>query len=233
MAGMILIALMVTNPSIEDHRQEVLENYDEYAGMVNSNGPTNEWADAAQQIGLALGKTILEKMVTRDNYYIFSISKLSFQDESRMIGVGFLGKVFLKDYASMKTAMDGDKKMADNKIYEKWTGRYVSNVDEVYLNGIFGVCIIPGDTIRIQYINDRLTFSMKYVQDPETTFDLVYYLSEQDPLDENFAIFEVRDYNKNMIVDLSKIKVTRRGDKYYFKVLSEVDCPDDYVYLKK
>jgi hypothetical protein len=74
---------------------------------------------------------------------------------------------------------------------------------------------------------------MKYVQDPETTFDLVYYLSEQDPLDENFAIFEVRDYNKNMIVDLSKIKVTRRGDKYYFKVLSEVDCPDDYVYLKK
>jgi hypothetical protein len=123
--------------------------------------------------------------------------------------------------------------MADKKIYDKWTGRYVSNVDEVYLSGIFGVCIIPVDTIRIQHINDRLTFSMKYIQDAETTFDLVYYLSEQEPFDENVATFEVRDYNKNMIVDLSKIKVTRRGDKYYFKVLSEKDCPDDYEYLKK
>jgi hypothetical protein len=89
--GFILVALMATNPSIEDHRQAVVDNMD----LSESSGGDNQWEKVGQAIGIALGQGIVEKAVTRENYILFSITTISFGGIIREIGIGVFGKVWI------------------------------------------------------------------------------------------------------------------------------------------
>jgi hypothetical protein len=94
--GFILLALMATNPSIEDHRQAVLEKMKERLSQASDGA--NQWEKVGQAIGVALGQGIVEKAVSRKNYLFFSATTISFKDNSKNIGFGVLGKVFLSNY---------------------------------------------------------------------------------------------------------------------------------------
>jgi hypothetical protein len=54
--GFILLALMATNPSIEDHRQAVIEKMKEKIEESSNSESKNEWQKAGEAIGMAIGQ---------------------------------------------------------------------------------------------------------------------------------------------------------------------------------
>jgi len=52
--GFILLALMATNPSIEDHRQAVMNEIKKK--MSEDSDPNNKWEQVGQAIGMAFGQ---------------------------------------------------------------------------------------------------------------------------------------------------------------------------------
>ena len=98
--GFILLALMATNPSIEDHRQAVTAKMKEKMTESSNSESKNEWQKAGEAIGMAIGGGIVEKSVSRDNYLLFSLTKFSFPIDERgknfsHIGLGICGKVWM------------------------------------------------------------------------------------------------------------------------------------------
>jgi tetratricopeptide (TPR) repeat protein len=101
--GFILLALMATNPSIEDHRQAVIEKMKEKIEESSNSESKNEWQKAGEAIGMAIGQGFLEKAVSRNNYLLFSLTKVTFGDNVKQIGVGAFGNVFIfEDYDDVK-----------------------------------------------------------------------------------------------------------------------------------
>jgi hypothetical protein len=96
--GFILLTLMATNPTIQDHRQAVLEKFKEKMANAPKSNSRNQWQEAGEAIGMALGQGIVEKAVGRDNYLLFSLTKISFGESTKNIGFGVLGKVFISNY---------------------------------------------------------------------------------------------------------------------------------------
>lgn len=92
----LILALMATNPSLEDHRSTVLDKVNEVLKKSAIQESTdNMWADAGRAIGISLAQGIVEKSISRDNYLIFSFTKSTFAEKEGFIGIGILGKVWL------------------------------------------------------------------------------------------------------------------------------------------
>ena len=91
----ILIALF-TNPSTEEHKQAVKSA----VNQLVQNSVTESKSDM-ESLGILLGSSLVEKLVensvTRDNYIIFSTTKISWKGKSRNIGFGLFGNVFLSE----------------------------------------------------------------------------------------------------------------------------------------
>lgn len=91
----ILFALVITNPSIEDHRQAVLKKMKEHLNASSSEN--SQLASMGQKIGMAFAQQIVEYGVGRKNYTLFSISTLSLNGNSKDIGYGVFGKVWISE----------------------------------------------------------------------------------------------------------------------------------------
>ena len=90
--GFILVALMATNPSTDEHKEAVKEKVSAAIENNNSNG------NAFQKLGQTIGIALIDKMIKRENYLIFSITKVKLLDiykNEKVVGYGILGKVYL------------------------------------------------------------------------------------------------------------------------------------------
>jgi hypothetical protein len=85
--GFILVALMATNPSLEDHKEAVKEEV--------SNAFENNNSDA---------NAVVEKMIKRENFRLFSLTQLNSHPRisTPIIGLGILGKVYLENRRDFK-----------------------------------------------------------------------------------------------------------------------------------
>jgi hypothetical protein len=99
--GFILVALMATNPSLEDHKQAVADKM-QTDRLTESSGGDNQWEKVGQAIGMALGQGIVEKAVRRENYILFSITRISFMGRLETIGFGVFGKVWITNKLDKK-----------------------------------------------------------------------------------------------------------------------------------
>ena len=70
--GFILVALMATNPSTEEHKEAVMEKVSAAIEINNSN--VNSFLKINEQLGQTIGKALIDKEIKRENYFIFSIS---------------------------------------------------------------------------------------------------------------------------------------------------------------
>lgn len=102
--GFILVALMATNPSTEEHKEAVKEKVSAVIENNNSNG--NAFQKLGEQLGKTIGMVIIDKMINRENYLIFSLTKskkfLNKQYNDKIIGLGIFGKVYLFNEFSEK-----------------------------------------------------------------------------------------------------------------------------------
>jgi hypothetical protein len=58
----------------------------------------NEWEQAGQALGMMLGGALVDKiidnLVSTENYILFSTTKISWEGETKIIGIGAFGNVF-------------------------------------------------------------------------------------------------------------------------------------------
>ena len=59
---------------------------------------SNKVNEVVASIGSAIADRFIDQMVSRNNYYLFSTTKYSIEDESKIIGFGICGLIFIKDY---------------------------------------------------------------------------------------------------------------------------------------
>jgi hypothetical protein len=95
---LIILIAVFTNPDEDKHREGVKSKLNTY--MQKSVVKTdNEWEQAGQTLGLALGGMIIEELInssiSTDNYILFSMTKITWDGESKIIGAGAFGNVFL------------------------------------------------------------------------------------------------------------------------------------------
>ncbi len=89
--------LFATNPKESDHRSAVKDKANLIFQKVMKE--KSDGNDATAGFGLLLGgylvDRVIETAVTRDNYLLFSLTKIRFQDQDKTIGFGMLGAVFV------------------------------------------------------------------------------------------------------------------------------------------
>lgn len=100
--GLIILVAVFTNPDQNRHK-EVIKNklitYMQKSIKKDQAEPRDEFEEAAQAIGITLGGMIAEKvldnLVSTDNYVVFSTTKITWEGETRIIGIGAFGNVFI------------------------------------------------------------------------------------------------------------------------------------------
>jgi hypothetical protein len=110
---LILIALLalaigafVSNPKLEDHRAAVRAEANDYlqASLEEKRSQTNSGLRrAGQALGAAFGGILaneaVDELVSVDDYFLFSTTRVAWQGEMHTIGLGLFGKVFISPNA--------------------------------------------------------------------------------------------------------------------------------------
>jgi hypothetical protein len=101
----LLIAVLIfTNPSEENHLQTVklklkMSMNKKMSSDINSTN--NSFNSIGKGLGMILGDALIDRLtenfVFRQNFVIFSLTKVNFKGEDKIIGFGILGNIFITD----------------------------------------------------------------------------------------------------------------------------------------
>lgn len=100
--GLVVLVAVLTNPNQDRHREVLKAKVVSYMQKSMSDGLTDSEIDlenAGQAVGMMLGGALIDgvisNIVTTNNYVLFSTTNVIWEGESRVIGVGAFGNVFL------------------------------------------------------------------------------------------------------------------------------------------
>ncbi|POY40448.1 hypothetical protein C3L50_07340 [Flavobacterium alvei] len=104
-AAFIILIAVISNPNEDKHKSAVKSKVLAF-NMANAvsdiaNSTDNNYNNVGRSIGTALGGVIVEQLinsiVSSDNYLVFSTTKVTWEGETKIIGFGAFGNVFLSD----------------------------------------------------------------------------------------------------------------------------------------
>lgn len=114
--AIIILIASITNPSIEEHKQAVKSE----VNKLVQNTVTKSKSDM-ESLGILLGSSLavkfVENSVSRDNYILFSVTKFSWESESRNIGYGVFGNVFISE--KVKESFNNKSNNDYNSTYDE------------------------------------------------------------------------------------------------------------------
>jgi hypothetical protein len=99
-----IAVLIYTNPSEENHLQTVklklkMSMNKKMSSDINSSN--NSFNSIGKGLGMILGDALIDRLtenfVFRQNFGIFSLTKVNFKGEDKIIGFGILGNIFITD----------------------------------------------------------------------------------------------------------------------------------------
>jgi hypothetical protein len=99
--GFILVALMATNPSSEEHKDAIKK---EIFKAIESDNNSNSAQQLGEKIGETIGGALIDNLVKRQNFILFSLTTIKIvnqQDDviNNAITLGIFGQIiFLKKY---------------------------------------------------------------------------------------------------------------------------------------
>jgi hypothetical protein len=98
--GFILVALMATNPSTEEHKEAIKK---EIFKAIESDNNSNSAQQLGEKIGESIGGAMIDNMVERQNYVLFSMANAKIVKmqgvANNAITLGIFGQIiFLKKY---------------------------------------------------------------------------------------------------------------------------------------
>lgn len=90
---------ILTNPKLQDHKEAVKTKI---SASIQKNANLKEEKDAAYDLGMSFGKllggvlidNIVDSIVSTDNYVLFSLTKVTWGNETKVIGLGLFGNIF-------------------------------------------------------------------------------------------------------------------------------------------
>jgi hypothetical protein len=87
-------ALFLTNPSLKEHKQAISDVTKEVIKETKIDGIINLFGNGEDLLIKAI-----QSETKRDNYYLFSLTKIKIDNESSpiIIGIGILGEVYIFD----------------------------------------------------------------------------------------------------------------------------------------
>ena len=105
--AIILVLGFITNPSQERHKEIVLNKFKPEIISAFSENKDLEKITTGDVLGFMLGSSITEKfldnLITVDNYYFFSLTNITWNKQTKTIGIGFFGNIlFFKDLEKFK-----------------------------------------------------------------------------------------------------------------------------------
>lgn len=99
---LISLVAVLTNPNQDRHKEVVKNKINLYLqkSMKEGNADTNnEGEKSGQAIGMMLGvvlvNQIIDNLVSTDNYVLFSMTKITWDGKTKVIGIGAFGNVYL------------------------------------------------------------------------------------------------------------------------------------------
>jgi len=102
LVGLVVLVAIATNPSPEKHKEALTTKLKEYfqEDMNNCFGePNSGWERIGHAFGMMLGNALIEpiidEIVSRGNYLVFSTTKITWEGETNMVGIGLFGQVFI------------------------------------------------------------------------------------------------------------------------------------------
>jgi len=87
-AGFIALVMVLTNPKLDDHQAEFSLYLEQFGTNATSQ---NIW----DELGSTIGSKLFSKFISIDNFILFSLTEFRYQGNSKYIGIGILGNVFL------------------------------------------------------------------------------------------------------------------------------------------
>ena|ERR1051325_3050504 len=106
----LLVAAAITNPPVEAHRAAMNQALHQY---MNEKDVEPENLTGALLTGTLLSAGT-DKLITADNYFFFSLTKLDLVVATRTIGIGIFGHVFL--FGSVQDMIDHEKNKWKDKL---------------------------------------------------------------------------------------------------------------------
>jgi hypothetical protein len=107
--GFVILSVvaMMTNPSLDSHKEEVKSVISKsFEKSLSDSG------NSSTAFGTILGSSFIgmmvESMVTRENYVIFSLTNANYQGNKKTIGFGVFGLVFISE--KVTEALDSNRK---------------------------------------------------------------------------------------------------------------------------
>ncbi len=101
-AGFLVLIAVLTNPNHVRHKEAIKSRVVSSIQESIGNGKSEVGSDL-EQLGKALGMVVggalidvvIENLVSTSNYGVFSLSKITWEEETRVIGIGVFGNVFI------------------------------------------------------------------------------------------------------------------------------------------
>jgi uncharacterized protein YpmS len=88
----LLVAMFISNPSEIQHRDTLIKT------MLANNSLTKKMENREtvnRYIESTLINKVVESLTYRENYYLISLTKVSLEGNSKIIGIGVFGKVYI------------------------------------------------------------------------------------------------------------------------------------------
>lgn len=102
--SLLVIVAVLTNPNKERHLEVLRSEINSAVQKSLSeepDSPSVEYGDLGDVMGLVVGglfvNGILNNIVSIDNYVLFSLTRITWEGNSIIIGIGLFGNVFLTD----------------------------------------------------------------------------------------------------------------------------------------
>ena len=108
-----ILVLILTNPSEENHIQNVKSKC---KIALNKKAATSGGGISSLLKDSYMDK-IIDRIVSRDNYFLCSATKLSMQGQEKIIGFGILGNVFLSE--KLNEGLNKDKKEPEKEAVKE------------------------------------------------------------------------------------------------------------------
>jgi hypothetical protein len=98
----LIVISFLTNPSEQEHKEVVFREVTSCVQHIIDKKSSKDSLKLGT-LGSVLGNILLEpiilnltqNMVVTDNYYLLSLTKIKYNNENNIIGIGLLGHVFL------------------------------------------------------------------------------------------------------------------------------------------
>ena len=102
--GLVVLILILTNPNQVSHKDAVKLKFIAFMqktmDVKTSNGQDGG-ISLSSQLGMMFGDSIINRLVEAtvscDNYLLFSLTTITFQGESKVVGLGILSNVIISD----------------------------------------------------------------------------------------------------------------------------------------